>query len=106
VNLGELTEGSPNIPLALYVMSTRGYTLGVESQNQGRLRLGASEWSVPYGLSLNGVSLSLAGPQNVNFPAAPALRRENVPLAFSVGDASRRRAGTYTDVITVSVAPL
>jgi hypothetical protein len=106
VNLGELTEGTPNIPLALYVMSTRGYRLGVESQNQGRLRLGATGWSVPYGLAVNGSSVTLAGSQTVSFPAAPGLRRENLPIAFTVGDASQRRAGTYTDVITVSIAPL
>ena len=37
--------------------------------------------------------------------AGTGLRRDSLPLAFLIGDVSDRRAGTYSDVISISVTP-
>lgn len=107
VDLGELREGVPEVPLQLRVQSTGRYRLTLDSRNRGRLRLSGSDWYIPYGLALGGQSVDLSGgdAEYLSQPAA-GLRRESLPVQFRIGDVSDRRAGTYVDVISISVEPL
>lgn len=106
VNLGELNEGVAQVPLQLRVQSTRRYILTLESQHNGRLQLDETDWSVPYQLVVGGQSVELsAGRGEVRAANAVGARRDSLPLQFRIGDVSDRRAGTYSDVISVSIAP-
>jgi hypothetical protein len=104
VDLGELREGVAPVPLHLRVNSTGNYTISVTSANAGRLRLGTSGWYVPYSLAIGPTTVQLAGTDVIAGPAGSGFRQEALPLRFTIGDVTEKRAGTYSDVLTVSVA--
>ncbi|HZF43110.1 MAG TPA: hypothetical protein VEZ48_06845 [Sphingomonadaceae bacterium] len=104
VELGELRRGVAPVPLQLRVNSTGNYTISVTSANAGRLRLGTSGWYVPYSLAIGPTTVQLAGTDVVTGPAGDGLRQEALALRFTIGDVTEKRAGTYSDVLTVSVA--
>lgn len=107
VNLGELREGFAEVPLQLRVQSTRRYRLTLESRNNGRLEMPGTDWFVPYQMSLGGQSVSLVnGRGELSGQNGQGLTRDSLPIRFRIGDVSDRRAGTYSDVISVSVEPL
>src|SRR5690606_12658695 len=84
---------------------TRGYRMSAESRNNWRLALsGASEWSAPYRLSLGGKPIG-AG-DTVDVHAGAGLREDSYAVGLVLQDVSRLRAGLYTDLVTLSVAPL
>lgn len=103
VDLGELRQGVAPVPLQLRVNSTGSYELTVASANAGRLRLGATDWYVPYTMAIGGISVHLAGARTVASPSRNGLRRDALPIQFHIGDISDRRAGTYNDVISITV---
>lgn len=103
VDLGELRPGVAPVPLQLRISATGTYDLNVTSANAGRLRLGSSEWYVPYGVAIGGNAVNLAGPRTVSGSVGAGLRRESLPIQFMIGDVSDRRAGVYSDVISISV---
>lgn len=103
VNLGTLRQGVAPVPLQLRVSSTGSYDISVTSANSGRLRLGSSDWTVPYSIALGGNTVNLIGTQSVSGPAATGYRRDALPIQFIVGDVSNKRAGSYTDIVSISV---
>lgn len=103
VDLGELRPGVAPVPLQLRVASTGSYDLSVTSANSGRLRLGASEWYVPYSLAIGGNAVNLTGVRTISGPTNGGLRRDALPIQFVIGNTSDRRAGVYSDVISISV---
>lgn len=103
VDLGELRQGVAPVPLQLRVSSTGEYDITVSSANSGRLRLGASEWFVPYSLALGGNAVNLTGAKTVSGPNGMGLRRDALPIQFVIGDVSDKRAGVYSDVLSISV---
>ncbi|WP_439568821.1 hypothetical protein [Sphingopyxis sp.] len=103
VDLGELRPGVAPVPLQLRVASTGSYDLSVTSANSGRLRLGSSEWSVPYSLAIGGNAVNLTGARTISGPTNGGLRRDALPIQFVIGNTADRRAGVYSDVISISV---
>ena len=103
VDLGELRPGVAPVPLQLRVASTGSYDLNVTSANSGRLRLGSSDWYVPYSLAIGGNSVNLTGVRTISGATNGGLRREALPIHFLIGDTSDRRAGVYSDVVSISV---
>jgi hypothetical protein len=105
IDLGELQEGVAPLLLSLYVQSTRPYTISFDSTNSGQLRLAGSDWAIPYQLMVADRTLALDGLAEYAPGMGTALERQSIPLNFAIGDASDKRAGKYSDVITVSIAP-
>ena len=103
VDLGELRPGVAPVPLQLRVASTGSYDLSVTSANSGRLRLGSSEWYVPYSLAIGGNAINLTGARTISGSTNGNLRRDALPIQFLIGDISDRRAGVYSDVVSISV---
>lgn len=104
VDFGPLRPGPQLTLLALYVQSTGGYRVDVESANQGNLRLrGASQWQIPYTMAIGGNPLNLASSQHFDAPRLATARQDLLPMSFTVGDTALKRAGRYEDVITLSV---
>lgn len=103
VDLGELRTGVAPVPLQLRVNSTGSYDLQVVSANSGKLRLGSTEWTIPYTVSIGGDAVNLSGTSTLSGPTGAGYRREALPIQFVIGDVSDRRAGTYSDVISISV---
>lgn len=105
IDLGELTEGPRSLGTSLFVLSTGGYRVSVQSSNRGRLRLGASEWYVDYGLAIGPNTINLV--QGDDFEVVSHRpRADDYPLTVNVGEVSGRRAGEYSDVLTFTVAAL
>ncbi len=103
VDLGELRQGIAPVPLQLRVNSTGEYDITVSSANSGRLRLGSSDWFVPYAMAIGGNSVNLTGAQTVSGPNSIGLRRDSLPIQFVIGNVSDKRAGIYSDVVSISV---
>ena len=103
VNLGELQPGPAQLQLNLLVASTGSYDLNVTSTNSGRLRLGSSEWYVPYSLAIGGNSVNLTGAPTISGTSNDGLRRDRLPIQFVIGNTADRRAGVYSDVISISI---
>ena len=103
VDLGELRPGVAPVPLQLRVASTGSYDLSVTSANSGRLRLGSSEWYVPYSLAIGGNAVNLTGMRTISGSTNGNLRRDALPIQFLIGNTSDRRAGVYSDVISIAV---
>ena len=103
VDLGELRQGVAPVPLQLRVSSTGRYEIGVSSANSGRLRLGSSEWYVPYTLAIGGNPVKLQEISTLSGPTDGGFRRDSLPIQFVIGDVSDRLAGVYSDVISISV---
>ncbi len=103
VDLGELSPGPVPVLLHLGVSSTGQYDLQVTSANAGKLRLGASDWTVPYSVAIGGNAVNLSGIDRLAGPTGNGSRRDSLPIQFTVGDVGDRRAGIYSDVLSISV---
>jgi len=104
IDLGELSEGTPQLPLQLQVHSTRAYTIEADSLNSGYLRLAGTEWEVPYQLAIGDKTVSFGARTKFGKLNAQGMRLDNLPVTFHIGDARDRRAGTYADVLTLTVS--
>lgn len=106
IDLGELSSGATNLPVTLYVLSTGGYRISVQSENGGVLKLSESgQWMVPYSLALGGRAINLSRGGYLDIPGGD-FRSDDHPLTIEVGDASEKRAGHYADTLTFTVSPL
>lgn len=105
IDLGELTPGPKELSAVLYVLSTGGYRVSVGSANEGRLRLGTTEWYVDYELAVGDRQMDLSTPDSFEVVSRRA-RLDDYPLSVQIGDVSGRRAGDYSDVLTFTVAAL
>ena len=103
VNLGQLSEGARPLNTTLYVLSTAGYSVSVSSANDGRLRQAATDWYVPYTLTVGDTAIDLSAPKALNIQSARA-RSDDYPLAVSLGSVRGLRAGEYTDTVTFTIA--
>lgn len=105
VELGELTAGIYEAPLQIQVQSTRGYVVGMVSENQGKLALGQSGWNVPYAIVLDGVRYDLKEPASIRVGRTRE-GTDRYGMVFDIGEVEGARSGRYTDVITISVQPM
>lgn len=104
IDLGELTEGRRALGASLYVLSTRGYAIGVSSDNQGKLRLASTDWSIPYALALGSEEVNLVQGDEVRVVSRRP-RIDDYPLSIQIGDTSNRRAGEYSDTLRFTISP-
>jgi len=105
INLGELTPGPKSLGTSLFVLSTGGYRVSVQSSNQGRLRQGVSQWYIDYGLSIGSSNMNLEAGDDFEVVSSRP-RADDYALTVNIGDTSGRRAGDYTDVLTFTIAAL
>ncbi|WP_341022856.1 hypothetical protein [Brevundimonas diminuta] len=107
IELGELAEGGTNLPLQVWVKSTGGYRVAVSSRNKGRLVLAEdSSWWVPYRLNLGNRPINLGTGGQVESRKGTGLGEDAYDLQLQVGETARRRAGLYSDLIELTVAPI
>ena len=109
VDFGELETGESRAIL-VRVRSNAAYRISLESENLGQLMRrggsGAAGDQIGYSARLDGDGLDLTAPIiALRNPLAPGASEE---LVFDVviGDVSQARAGSYSDLITVTVEPV
>jgi hypothetical protein len=106
IDLGDLKEGPVDLPLDLKVDSTRRYDVSFQSQEGGHLRMPGTDWKIAYSVTLGGTLVSLSGGSGEYESSGPKqLQHDSLPLGFVIGDTRTRRAGTYSDVLSITVAP-
>src|SRR3546814_3627212 len=76
VDLGDLRPGIAPVLLNLNVASTGSYDLNVTSANSRRLRLGSSDWYVPYSMTIGGNSVNLTGARVISGNSDDGLRSD------------------------------
>lgn len=104
VDLGVLSgQGPVALPLFLKVRSTRAYRIRASSQNQGKLVLDGTSWSIPYRLTVNGTEMSPVGGQYLSTVGAYR-RLDTVPLGFNIVGSTDVAAGRYADLITLEIS--
>lgn len=104
VDLGELQDGVANVALQVRVASTRAYRLEFSSKNSGVLRLSDTQWTVPYQIALGEKTMSLSS-RGIYESTGTNPTTDLLPLHFLINGASGKRAGLYSDLITVAIAP-
>lgn len=105
VDLGELRQGTIALPLQLHILSTRAYDLQFVSRNGGKLQLANnSQWSIPYSLIVDDRKADIVSGAALSSSPMNLIRLDSLPLAFDIGAIEGMRAGTYSDLITISVS--
>ncbi len=105
VDLGELRQGMIALPLQLHVLSTRAYDLQFVSRNGGKLQLASSsQWSIPYSLLVDDRKADIISGTALSSSPINLVRLDSLPIAFDIGSVDNMRAGTYSDLITISVS--
>jgi hypothetical protein len=108
IQFGELMQGAQKT-VSIRALSNVSYRFNVSSDNKGALLLdppvAGQVWSVPYTVAVNNFMVALnaqAGSKTVLAPPSP-IAGDNHALTVTIGDASKKRAGLYRDVITVEI---
>lgn len=107
LGFGQLSTGQQR-SVVIEARSNQTYQLDVTSEQRGALTLTpkapGEEWSVPYAATLAGQRLDLVrGTALGNLPATAPGSEAAYALVVTIGDATRKRAGRYEDVITIEV---
>jgi hypothetical protein len=104
IDFGTLTAGASR-RVILAARSNRKFTLLVSSLKGGALVMAPpyERWRIPYTMSLNGAPVAM--PARLGPFQTTSIAGARFEAAFSIGDVSAKRAGLYTDEITVEIKP-
>jgi hypothetical protein len=104
VDFGELAGGDSR-RIVIEARANRSFLLEIESLNGGVLVMEPpyQEWRIEYDVDLNGRSLKL--PFKTGTYERGGIGGQSFPLEFRIGDVDDKRAGLYTDEITVTIRP-
>jgi hypothetical protein len=104
VDFGELVEGDSR-RVVIEARANRSFLLEIESLHGGALVMEPpyQDWRIEYDANLNGRTLKLP------FKAGPyergGISGQSFSLDFRIGETASKRAGLYTDEITVTIRP-
>jgi hypothetical protein len=104
VDFGVLTGGDSK-RVVIEARGNRHFSLVITSLNGGAMAMAApyQQWRVPYTLTLNGAPVSppaALGPFGMTGIAGEAFE-----AVFTIGDVANKRAGLYSDEITIEIRP-
>jgi len=106
LDFGNLAPGQ-NLGCDLRIRSNIGYTIALASQNRGVLKAPTPiTFTIPYAMILRGQTLDLT-PAQATFPATSPFITDNngqtYGVGVTIGTFTDPPAGTYTDVVTVTL---
>ncbi|WP_205479344.1 hypothetical protein [Sphingomonas arenae] len=107
LSFGQLVTGAER-DAYIQVRATAPVLLTISSANKGAMRHRSepAATAIPYAFSVDGQALDLrGGPKRLDRNPARGLQAENYRMAVRITDADNRQAGTYEDVITITVEP-
>jgi hypothetical protein len=104
IDFGELTQGESQ-RVVVEARSNTNFTLKAYSANRGVLAMAPpyETWQIPYSLSIDGSTVAL--PSEVGPFSVTSIAGHSFNLDFTVGDVSQKRAGLYSDEITIEILP-
>ncbi|SON52399.1 hypothetical protein [Vibrio tapetis] len=107
LNIGDLTKNKTVQPgPKLWVQSTGGYSITVESINRGVLRHQSenSQWDIAYQLTLENQNIDLNQSIDQWF-SQHSTSGKPIPMTFLVGDTKNKPSGRYHDTVNISIQP-
>jgi len=104
IDFGELDEGE-NQRVVIEARSNLDFRLEAFSANGGALAMQApyQQWRIPYTVSLNGGVVAL--PAQIGPFGETTIAGHALEVMVTIGDVSAKRAGLYTDEITIEIRP-
>jgi hypothetical protein len=104
IDFGELRQGDSRRVL-IEARGNRNFLLEATSRNGGALSMDAphQQWRIPYTLMLGGVRTQL--PARAGPFAPTSIAGQQLEVLFVIGDVAAKRAGLYTDELTIEIKP-
>jgi hypothetical protein len=106
LDFGELQTGDRRAVM-LQIQANQRYSLQIQSEHGGVLALSpplpGEDWSVDYSLLIDNKPVNLRSRAAVYFHAPAIIDNVQHKLSVSIGDVSRKRAGLYRDVISITI---
>jgi hypothetical protein len=104
IDFGELDQGE-NQRVVIEARSNLDFRLEAFSSNGGALAMEApyQQWRIAYTMSLNGSAVTL--PAQIGPFGETTIAGHALEVMFTIGDVSAKRAGLYTDEITIEIRP-
>ncbi len=107
LDIGDLTKNNTlQSGPKLWVQSTGGYSVIIESVNRGHLRHQSddSQWDIAYQLTLENQTINLN--QSVDqWVSQHSTSGRPLPMTFMVGETENRPSGRYHDTVNIFVQP-
>jgi hypothetical protein len=102
IDFGALTQGAER-SVQIQTRSNRKFTLKLTSEAAGALAMAPpyEKWRIPYRTEIDRHEVAL--PAEIGPFAATVLSGNSVEARFTIGDIGGKRAGLYTDVITIEI---
>jgi hypothetical protein len=100
-------KNNPNRTASAYVLANDSYTLSFSSLNNGKLvHTVTPTESISYSLSTGGYSVNLLAGDSIQFQnITPSIGFDHVLNFYCTIDPPNQLAGSYTDIVTVTVGP-
>lgn len=104
IDFGELRQGDSRRVL-IEARGNRNFLLEATSRNGGALAMDAPHqaWRIPYTLMLGGIRTPL--PARTGPFAPTSIAGQQLEVIFIIGDVAAKRAGLYTDELTIEIKP-
>ena len=104
IDFGELRTGESR-RVVIEARSNSKFTLKASSAKGGALRMDApyQDWHVPYVMRIDGGRVALPG--EIGPFATTTIAGHSFDVGFTIGDVSGKRAGLYSDEITIEIVP-
>ncbi|NJM35079.1 MAG: hypothetical protein HC850_10665, partial [Rhodomicrobium sp.] len=104
VDFGTLIEGDSK-RVVVEARSNRHFSLVITSMNGGAMAMDApyQQWRVAYTMTVNGAPASL--PAKLGPFGMTSMAGEEFEAIFTIGDVANKRAGLYSDEITIEIRP-
>ncbi|WP_159652296.1 hypothetical protein [Vibrio atypicus] len=90
----------------LWVKTNTGYSVTIESANQGMLRHQSddSKWDIDYEMLFNQTRVDL-NQANATIQRHTPTSGHPIPLKFAIGNTENKPGGTYSDTLQISIEP-
>ncbi len=105
LDFGELHAGDTK-NVNIQARATSKFKIGFTSEMGGSLKLNgddASTWSIPYVATLDGTPITDSAPYINNASSGTSGSDLSLPFIVTIGDMTDKRAGTYSDIITLKI---
>lgn len=105
LDFGELTEGSTR-GFDMIMLHNAGYAISMSSLNSGKLKHETKNNYVTYDLIIDGWPVSISSAPSIiksGYGLSPS-GGTRLPVLVKIGSVAKAQAGTYSDIITISVA--
>lgn len=105
LDFGQLAEGATR-SFDVVMLHNAGFAVSVSSLNGGKLKHESKNSFVDYSFMVDGAPVGISSAPTVirSGSGVSSTYGTRLPVLVKIGDVSKARAGTYSDIVTISVA--